>query len=116
MALEVIDSLHKKGIDEETLNSSKNYMKGQFPLDYESSGDLASLLVRMFYYNISDSFINDFQKNVDELTVEKAHEIIKTYFPKDNLQFVLIGKASELRDKISKYGEVTEKEIMNDSF
>lgn len=116
MALEVIDSLHKKGIDEETLNSSKNYMKGQFPLDYESSGDLASLLVRMFYYNISDSFINDFQKNVDELTVEKAHEIIKTYFPKDNLQFVLIGKASELRDKISKYGEVTEKEIMNDGF
>jgi len=116
IALEVLDSLHTKGIDEETLSSAKNYMKGQFPLDYETSGDLASLLVRMFYYNISDSFINDFQKNVDELTDEKANEIIKTYFPKDNLQFVLIGKASELKDKVSKYGEVIEKEIKDVGF
>ena len=116
MALEVLDSLHTKGIDEETLSSAKNYIKGQFPLGYETSEDLASLLVRMFYYNISDSFINDFQKKVDELTVEKANEIIKTYFPKENLQFVLIGKASELRDKVSKYGEVIEKEIKDVGF
>ena len=116
MSLEVLDSLHSKGMDEETLNSAKNYMKGQFPLDYETSGDLASLLVKMFYYNISDAFINDFQKNVDELTVEKANEIIKIYFPKGNLQFVLIGKASELKGKVSKYGEVIEKEITDIGF
>ncbi|HSP88899.1 MAG TPA: pitrilysin family protein, partial [Ignavibacteriaceae bacterium] len=55
LALKVLDSLHTNGLDEETLNSAKNYLKGQFPPDYETSQDLASLLVRMFFYNISDS-------------------------------------------------------------
>jgi len=116
LAHEVLNRLQTKGVDEETLSSAKNYIKGLFPLDYETSGDLASLLVWMFYYNINDSFINDFQKKVDELTLEKAKEIIAKYFPKENLQFVLIGKASELRDKVSKYGEVIEKEITDDGF
>jgi zinc protease len=116
MALDVLDSLHTAGIDEKTLTSAKNYIKGQFPPDYETSGDLASLLVRMFYYSLTDSFINNFQQNVDEITTVKAKEIIDKYFPKENLQFVLIGKASELRDKVSKYGEITEKEIINTGF
>jgi hypothetical protein len=45
------------------------------------------------------------------MTVRKAKEIIKKYFSKDNLQFVLIGKASEIRGKVEKYGEIKEKEI-----
>ncbi|MCH7723850.1 MAG: Z-ring formation inhibitor MciZ [Bacteroidetes bacterium] len=32
------------------------------------------------------------------------------------MQFVLIGKADEIRDKIKKYGEVTEKKITDDGF
>ncbi len=116
LALEVLKRLHTNGIDEETLSSAKNYIKGLFPLDYETSGDLGSLLVWMFYYKINDSFINDFQKKVDELALEKANEIIADFFPKENLQFVLIGKASELRDKVSKYGEVIEKELTDDGF
>ena len=65
---------------------------------------------------MDDSYINDFENNVNEMTVDKAKEIIAKYFPKDNLQFVLVGKADEIRDKIKKYGEVTEKKITDDGF
>ncbi len=70
----------------------------------------------MHFYGLDDSYINDFEKNVDEMTVERANEIISKYFPKENLQFVLIGKANEIRDKVKKYGEVTEKNIDNNGF
>jgi predicted Zn-dependent peptidase len=116
LALQVLDRLHEEGINQETLTSAKNYMKGQFPPDYETSGALANLLTTMFFYGLDDSYINDFEKNVDAMTVEKAKEIITKYFPKEDLQFVLIGKADELRDKVSKYGKVTEKNIDEDSF
>jgi len=43
-------------------------------------------------------------------------EAIKKYFPKDNLQFVLIGKADEIRDVAAKYGKVIEKNIEEDSY
>lgn len=116
LALEVLDRLHTKGIDAETLESAKNYINGQYPPKYETAGALAKLLTDMFIYDFDESFINTFQENVSKMTVKRAREIIKKYFPKDNLQFVLIGKASEIRDKVKKYGEITEKEIKGEGF
>lgn len=115
IALKVLRRLHEKGIDEKTLASAKNYLKGQFPPKYETSGALSELLINMFVYNYNESFINDFEKNVDSLTLEKAREIIARYFPENNLQFVLIGKASEIKEKVAKYGEVITVDIKDES-
>jgi predicted Zn-dependent peptidase len=116
LAIKTYNRLFEQGIDEATLTSAKNYVKGQFPPGYETAGSLAGLLTQMYVYDLNDSYINDFEKQVDELTVTKANEIIKKYFPKDNLQFVMIGKASEIRDIVKKYGKVDEKELSEDSF
>ena len=116
LSLEVLDRLHKKGIDEETLTSAKNYIKGQFPPDYETAGSLAGLLTTMFFYGLDDSYINDFEKNIDAMTVENAKDIIAKYFPKENLQFVLIGKADEIREIAKKYGKVIERNLSEDGF
>lgn len=113
-AVEVLNRLHNTGIDEKTLTSAKNYIKGGFPLRYETSGQLASLLTQMFWYGFNESFINNFQENVDELTVEKAKNIIAKYYPKHNLQFVLIGKADEIKNIAAKYGHVTEADILKE--
>lgn len=115
-ALEVLKKLHEKGIDDETLASAKNYVKGQFPPNYETSGQQAGLLTQMFWYGFNESFINNFQANVDNLTSAKTKEIINKYFPKDNLQFVLVGKADEIKKIAEKYGPVTVKEIKADGF
>jgi zinc protease len=110
-ALEVLQKPHTMGIDEATLTSAKNYVKGQFPPRYETSGQLAGFLTQMFWYGFDESFINNFQKNVDNLTTEKAKEIIAKYFPKDKLQFVLVGKSEEIKKIAEKYGKVTEVQI-----
>ena len=109
--LEVLKKLPDQGVDEKSLASAKNYVKGQFPPRYETSGQLAGLLTQMFWYNFDESFINNFQKNVDGLTLARSKEIIDTYFPKDKLQFILVGKASDIRKIAEKYGPVTEVQI-----
>lgn len=116
MALNVLDSLHKSGIDETTLASAKAYVKGDFPPDYESAGALARLLTDMFVYNFDENYINTFQSKVDGMTTAQAKQIIADYFAKDKLQFVMIGKASEIKDQIKKYGDITEKEIKTEGF
>ncbi|MBL7739340.1 MAG: insulinase family protein [Chitinophagaceae bacterium] len=110
-ALEVLNKLHEKGIDETSLTSAKNYVKGQFPPRYETSGQLAGLLTQMFWYGFNESFINTFQKNVDGLTTAKARQIIAQYFPKDKLQFVMVGKSADIKKIAEKYGPVTEVQI-----
>ncbi len=115
-ALEVLKKLQVKGIDEQTLTSAKNYVKGQFPPDYETSGQLANLLTQMFWYGFNESYINNFQSNVDGLTSAKAKEIITKYFPADNLQFLFVGKSADIKSIVEKYGSVTEKQIKADGF
>lgn len=115
-ALQVLDSLHKKGFNDKTLMSAKNYVKGQFPPRYETAGQLAGLLTQMFWYGFDESFINNFEKNVDGLTAARSKEIINKYFPKDKLQFVVIGKAEEIKKIAEKYGPVVTKEIKADGF
>ena len=110
-ALEVLNTLHSKGLDEQSLASAKNYVKGQFPPKYETATQLSVLLGEMFWYDLDKSFINNFQKTVDALDLKKANQIIETYFPKDKLQIVLIGKASEIKKVAEKYGKVIETEI-----
>ena len=110
-ALEVLKKLHSTGVDETALASAKNYVKGQFPPRYETGGQLAGLMTQMFWYNFNESFINNFQKNVDGLTLDKAKEIIAKYFPADKLQFVMVGKASDIKKIVEKYGPVTEVQI-----
>lgn len=111
LALKTYQKLWEKGIDKKTLESAKSYIKGQFPPRYETSGQLARLLSRMWSLNLNDSYINDFQKTVDSLTVEKANKIASENFPKDALQFVLIGKAEDIKEKAKKYGKVQQKDI-----
>jgi zinc protease len=110
-ALEVLKKLHNEGVDEKSLASARNYVKGQFPPLYETSGQLAGLMTQMFWYNFTESYINNFQKNVDGLTTEKARDIIARYFPKDKLQFIIVGKSADIKKIVEKYGPVTEVQI-----
>lgn len=110
-AFEVLNTLHSKGLDEQSLASAKNYVKGQFPPKYETVSQLSGLLGEMFWYDLDKSYINNFQKKVDALDLKKANEIIETYFPKDHLQLVIIGKASEIKPIAEKFGKVIETEI-----
>lgn len=111
LTLKVLNKLHTDGIDETSLASAKNYVQGQFPPRYETVGQLSNLLTEMFWYDFDETFINDFEKNVDELTLDKSKKIIASYFPEDNLQFVLIGKASDIKPIAEKYGPVKEVDI-----
>lgn len=116
LALKTYARLWEKGIDEKTLASAKAYVKGQFPPRFETSGQLAGLLANMHGYGFNESYINTFEEQVDSLTTKKAAALIKKYFPKENLQFVVVGKADSIREALSKYGQVSEVDIQDIGF
>lgn len=106
LALKTYQKLFEQGLDQATLDSAKAYVKGQFPPRYETNGALASLLSGMFVYGYDERYINDFQQKVDSLTLEESKRLITQYFPKQHLQFVLVGNASEIAPIAAKYGTV----------
>lgn len=116
LALKTYDRLWSRGIDKATLDSAKAYVKGQFPPRYETSEQLASLLGDMYALDVSRAQIDNFTRDVDSLTPEKAKALVDKHFPRKNLQMVLVGKAEEIRKIAAKYGEVTELDITADGF
>lgn len=111
VALEVLDRLHSRGVDPNTLTSAQNYLCGQFPNRFDTAGGLADLLTDMFVYGFDETYVNTFMPRVRAMTPEKARAIVAAHFPRDRLQFVLIGEASAIREAAKALGEVTEKEI-----
>jgi predicted Zn-dependent peptidase len=115
LALKTYAKLWEQGIDDGTLDSAKSYVKGQFPPRYETSSDIAFLLAEMFVYDFDEAFINTFTQQVNKLDVERSKEVIAKYFPKENMQFVIVGKADVIREKLKQYGKLIEVDIKDNT-
>ena len=102
-ALEVLAKLHKNGVSKEQLDSARSYIKGQFPPSLETSMQLASVIASNEFYGLTDSEVNELEARLDAVTPEMARQVIAKHYPLDNLVFVLIGKAAEIRAVAEKY-------------
>lgn len=111
LMLKTYARLWEQGIDQETLDLAKSYVKGRYPTNFETSEGLASLLSDMFVYGYDEQQINTFSDRVDKLDLAKSKEIIERYFPKGKLQFAVIGRATAIKQKLEKYGAVKVVEI-----
>ncbi|HJQ68867.1 MAG TPA: pitrilysin family protein [Blastocatellia bacterium] len=117
LTLDVLKRLHEKGITEEELRSAKNYIKGQFPPDIETTDQLAGLIAELEFYGLDENEINSYYAKIDSMTLDDARRVIKQHFPLDNLVFVLIGKADEIGAVAKKYApKVDTKTITQQGF
>jgi len=103
LALQVLDKLHRNGVTADELASAKAYIKGQFPPSIETAGQLARRIVSNEFYGLNDDEINQLEARVDAVTLPVAKQVIEKHFPAENLVFMLIGKASEIRPAVEKY-------------
>jgi len=118
LALETLKELHEKGFTEEDLVSAKAYIKGTYPpSNLETGAQLAGRLSDLQLYGLPNSDVDDYYAKVDAVTLDEAKRAIKNYFPLDDLCFVLIGKADEIRPAAEKFSkEIKEKSISEPGF
>ncbi|GAC1638471.1 MAG: pitrilysin family protein [Candidatus Acidiferrum sp.] len=117
LALKVLDDLHKNGLTAAQLDTAKKYMKGQFPPRIETSGQLAARIAMNEFYGLDDNEINQLESRIDAVTLESAKQVIEKHFPKENLVFVLVGKAAEIRPAVKKYADqMDERKISEPGF
>jgi zinc protease len=116
MALQLLDRLHKKGISKEEIDSAQNYIRGQFPPDYETPGQLAGAIAELEFFGFDRDYINGYTGRTDAVKLADTKKAIATYYPDKNLAIVLVGQADKVRKLAGKYGPLTEKEISAPGF
>ena len=104
MALDVLKGLREKGISAEQLASAKAYIKGGFPTQrLETADQLAGVIGDLEVFGLNKGEIDDLFSSIDAVTVERANAVVKTYFTDANLQFLLVGNASKIKESVKKY-------------
>ncbi|WP_338871071.1 pitrilysin family protein [Myxococcus stipitatus] len=117
MALDVYSRYRTSGMDDAMLASAKAFVQGQFPPTLETGGQVANKLSELAFYNLDSSDVDGFAAAVTRATRGDVSTVIQRTLPApENLTFVLIGKASDIRELASKYGPVTEMKISDKRF
>ncbi|MBZ4375729.1 pitrilysin family protein [Corallococcus sp. AS-1-6] len=117
LALDVLARYRQDGMDDATLASAKAYVLGQFPPTLETGEQLAMKLSELAFYGLDAQDVNGFADAVSAATRGSVHTVLQRVLPaREDLTFVLIGKAEALRDVARKYGPVTEMKISDKRF
>src|SRR5690606_15934311 len=117
LALNVLERLHAEGLTEEQLASARSYVLGQFPPRLETNAALAAQLAELSFHGLGREWIDGYAERAGQVGVEEARAVIQRVYPRgEDLVFVLIGKAEEIRETAAKYGPVTEMKITHKRF
>lgn len=117
LALDVLKRFRTNGLDAQTLTSVKSYVVGQFAPTIETSSQVAAKLTELAFYGLDPSDVNQYATSVANMSPEAITKAIASVYPDPaNLDFVLIGDASKIRDVAKKYGTVTEMKITEKHF
>jgi predicted Zn-dependent peptidase len=109
LALETLERFRGAGLDSLTMLSVQNYLAGLYPTDYETSDQIAGVYGALTHLGLPVTEITEYTGRILALDRTRVHTALRRVYPApDDLVFVLIGNASEIRSVAKRYGEVVE--------
>jgi predicted Zn-dependent peptidase len=104
LALNVLKRFGRNRISAKQLASAKAYTKGSYaPENLQTAEQLAALLANLELFGLDREVIDDLYSRIDAVTLDQANAAVKKYFRADDLNFVLVGNASRIREAVRKY-------------
>ncbi len=117
MALGILGQLHDTGLSEEMIGSARNYVLGQYPTRLETAAQLAVQYAILEVYDLGTDYVNAYGEALAGVTTDSIATVVREVYPaRDDLVFVVLGDAEQIRDGIANYGPVTEMSITEPRF
>ena len=109
LALETLEGYRKSGIESSAMHSVQNYLTGLFPTGYETSDQIASSIAGMTHAGLPWTEVTGYTGRIAALDSAKVDRAIRRVYPaRENLVFVMIGNAAQIRSVARRYGDVVE--------
>ena len=98
--------LREKGITKEELLKAQNYIAGDFARGLQTPEALASQITDIELYGYPRDYLETYIQKIRNVQQGDLQNVIKKYFLQDDLVFVMVGPAGEIRQKVESYGRV----------
>lgn len=106
----------KEGFAAEEVESSRNYIQGQFPPTLETNASKAGAYVRLAFYKVGFDYYDKYLAAIGKVTVAEAKAAAAALLPRNDFVLVVVGKAADIRPLLKKYGTWQEKKITDPGF
>jgi len=104
--LKIMKDYRDQGITEQELKDAKAFMKGQFPNALETPEKLAQNLLLLRLYGIPDSYLTDFNANLDKMTLADVNRVIKQYMTPENMKIFVYSTKEAVQKQLEPLGKV----------
>ena len=81
----------EEGPSEKELDAAKRYLTGSFPLRFNSSDNIASMLVGMQLEDLGIDYLEKRNGYVEAVTLEQAKRVARQLYQPDALTVVVVG-------------------------
>ncbi len=100
-----------EGINEEELAFTKNSIANSDALRYETAFQKSRFLARIQRYGLDGNYTKKQKEMLNDMTVVDIKSIANKYLKMDDHIVVVVGNKYALKDKLQKFGKVTELKI-----
>ncbi|WP_460634797.1 M16 family metallopeptidase [Larkinella harenae] len=91
----------------EELSHTKNTFTGNFIFTLEDPETIANFAINTARYKLPEDFFSNYLKNVDAVTEDQVQTAASKLIDPEHAYIVVVGKASEVADKLKRFGDVT---------
>jgi zinc protease len=98
--LHEVDSIRSAEISPDELSLAKEYLKGVFPIRYETTAAIASALATLVIYDLATDYYDSYRRNVHDVSGASVLEAAKSHLHPEQLQTVIVGDAEAVRKSL----------------
>ena len=117
LALTTLGAFRHDSLDAAAGDAARNYLLGQYPLAFETSGDWAIAFGDLDLYDLPESYYGQFGSELLQVDAAAIRGVIDSAFPApEDLDIVIIGDAARIHDAAAKFGPVTTMSLADTEF
>ena len=95
-----LDKMRNKLVTDEELISTKAKYTGNFVMSLENPATIAGFARNIITQDLPEDYYNSFLENINNVTKEDVQNAAQTYFSPNKTRIFIIGKGSEILEKI----------------
>jgi zinc protease len=104
---EHLAQIHREPATRDELINAKRYLSDSFPLQVDTPGKLAELVMQLRTYGLPDDYWNKYRNWIRSTSSSEAHYAARSYIRPAEALVVVVGQAADFARSLARFGPVT---------
>lgn len=101
-----LEAIHDEPASDQELTNAKRYLSDSFPLQVDTPGKLAELVVQLRTYGLPDDYWDNYRNWIRRTSRSEAFQAAHDFIRPDDALVVVVGQAADFAPSLARFGPV----------